>query len=152
MDLIGPTPIIREEEAWEYPGVVPSTRWLQVARTGPDSVTAILREGPSDTGTSIADAAEAIVAKLRAEYPGQQVAVIEEVMHPEVTGIPVAHNRIDIGENGSATRTPLKKVADWKGLAGPGTDLMIEIGPAIVLSAIASVSQPAPTGSDTAEP
>jgi hypothetical protein len=152
MDLLGPTPIVREDEAWDYPGAVSSTRRLQVTRTGPNSVTAYLREGPSDPGTSIADAAEAIVAKLRAEHPGQQVAVIEEVMHPEVAGIPVAHNRIDIGENGSATRTPLKRVADWKGLAGPGCDLMIEIGPAIVLSAIASAAQPATARSDTAEP
>jgi hypothetical protein len=104
-----PAPLIREQDAWDYPGNVPSQRPLQVWRTGPDSVLAIVSDRPTDQGTSTTNAAEQIVAKLQAEYPGQQVEVIERMVQPAVFGGGEDYHRVEIGQNGSATWTPVPR-------------------------------------------
>jgi hypothetical protein len=116
--LNSPAPLIREQGAWDYPGNVPSARPLQVWRTGPDSVLAMVSDRPTDEGTSVTNASEQIVAKLQAEYPGKQVEVIEHLVQPDIFGGGEDYHRIEIGENGSATWTPIEPV-DLAARLGP---------------------------------
>lgn len=71
--------LVRQDPAWLYRGFGGSlaTRRLQVWQTGPGRLVAIVTEGPDDSGTSLTNAAEAVIAQLDAEYPGQHVEVIE---------------------------------------------------------------------------
>jgi len=116
-----PAPLIREQGAWDYPGNVPSERPLQVWRTGPDSVLAMVSDRPTDAGTSTTNAAEKIVTKLQAEYPGQQVEVIERMVQPAEFGGGEDYHRVEIGTNGYATWTPVT-AADLQARLGPGFD------------------------------
>lgn len=71
--------LVRDERAWLYQGFhgTLATRRLQVWQTGPGRLVAIVTEDPDDPGTSITNAAEAVIAQLAAEYPDSHVQVIE---------------------------------------------------------------------------
>jgi hypothetical protein len=80
-DEAGPRPL-RDDPAWLYRGLHGSlaTRRLRVWEACDGALVAVVTEGPDDEGTSLANAAEAVIAQLQAEYPGREVEVIEHQM------------------------------------------------------------------------
>jgi len=71
--------LVRQDQAWLYQGFhgTLATRRLQVWQAGPGRLVAVVAEDPDDSGTSITNAAEAVIAQLAAEYPDSHVQVIE---------------------------------------------------------------------------
>jgi len=73
---------VRDDQAWLYQGLhgTLATRRLRVWRTASGQVTAVVTEAPTDDGTSITNAIESVIAQLRAEYPDDDVEVIEHYL------------------------------------------------------------------------
>jgi hypothetical protein len=66
------------DEVWTYPGMSGlARRRLRVWQIEDRGMVAVLTERPSDTGTSITNAAQAICMQLEREYPADQLVVVE---------------------------------------------------------------------------
>jgi hypothetical protein len=70
--------VLERDELWTYPGYHGvARRRLRVWRAAPGSVVAVLTERQDDPGTSITNAAQAILLELERAYPDDVLGVIE---------------------------------------------------------------------------
>jgi hypothetical protein len=118
-DVTGQAPppgkLVDDNPGWWYlgHGITSATRRIRTYEMPDGRLVAVVTE--SGDGTSITNAAETVVAQVRAEHPGRQVDVIEH--NPASTIAGESFDLIGLSPSGNATwtRLPAQKVADMLG-------------------------------------
>jgi hypothetical protein len=112
-----PARLIHDDPSWWYlgHGITSATRRIRTYEQPDGRLIAVVTE--SGDGTSITNAAETVIAQIRAEHPGRQVEVIEH--NPASTLSRETFDRIDLTPAGHATwtRLPAEHIGD---MLGPG--------------------------------